>query len=185
MRGGGTGELYSDRARVDWRRGLAPFRRDIVRLVVSIYLVVATACGPFVCCCCAPGRAAAAMGQVLQGDRRGGDHARGPSCCGAGEPASKVQTKHFPDAEPPTNMPCSPEPPCPCQKDGECSKYLAPSTEPRVEAPVERLLGSAEPALWQLTSRFDLRRSTFPLADASPSLTSSAANPRAPHVLRC
>lgn len=156
-----------------------------MRLAVSVYLVIATACGPVVCCC-APGRAALVLQRLLPGEVIAHHRAPAPTCCGKGEatnPARGVK-QGLPRADRSAETPGVPEKHCPCREQGGCAKHAPPSTEPRVEFSTEQLFSDAGPALWVLPTGF---ASEPPLPGHSdPRFPArSSVCPRAPHVLRC
>ncbi len=142
-----------------------------MRLAVSMYLVIATAGGPTVCCC-APGRAAAVLSRVLPVGQTDTLPATTPMCCGKGHLTG------------PARKPAPPEKHCPCQEQGGSDKKAVQSTESRVEPPTPRSIPDTLPAFWVLLSGMIPALGGNPVT-AAPLSSSSSASPRAPHVLRC
>lgn len=144
-----------------------------MRLAVSLYLVIATACGPAVCCC-APSRMAAAVDRVFAGDpalRPGG---AGPACCG---------TSHAPTR--PARVPPGPAKRCPCQEHGgPHQEAVVQSPEARSELSASGPPGDAGAVFSAFDTALGVGVSASPVTHTRHSLGASAC-PRAPHVLRC
>ncbi len=143
-----------------------------VRLAVSVYLVIATACGPAVCCC-APARASTALNRIFSGERRLGHDADSPACCG---------TSRLPTG--PAHTPSEPAKPCPCQEQGGPHKDAVQSTEARVDFSASKHSGESAAVFSAFETIVSAGLLALPITTLRHSLGTSAC-PRAPHVLRC
>lgn len=143
-----------------------------MRLAVCLYLVIATACGPVVCCC-APSRAAAAINRIFAGERGLGFNDSNPVCCG---------TSHLPTT--PARTPSEPAKPCPCKEHGGLHIEAVQLTEARVNSSASKHSGDSLAVFSAFETIVFVRLLASPITTLRHSSDTSAC-PRAPHVLRC
>lgn len=147
-----------------------------------MYLVIATACGPMLCCC-APGRSAATLSRLVTSETSSANRSPVRVCCGHGADAPKGQRPVAPGVQQPLEKPGVPAKSCPCHE--RCAAAAAVTPESRAEALFERSSPDALVALGlvgyvTVPSQADL--SHHQRGRSTASLFKSL---RAPHVLRC
>lgn len=147
---------------------LAPHPGACVRLALTLYLVIATASGPALCCCA--GRRVATVAAATAAG-----HAPAHVCCGKKKPA-EGGTKA--GGRPTGETPDGPKTPCPCRDVN--NPGLAVVTEsrgpilPDAGVYVEVVPPAGSYPRFTLVGRFPLTH-----------LSGEAASDRAPHILRC
>lgn len=155
-----------------------------MRTAISIYLMIATACGPGLCCC-APGRAVAVLLRLAPAELAGCSPASVPVCCHGIKPAVSSEGANQQvsgEERPGGRVPVVPHKPCPCRESGGWAERLAPSPETRWAEQVEYLysLVSVPSAAYLLAPT--VSSPAYPIGTRG---WATSEQPRAPHVLRC
>lgn len=166
-----------------------PHRGIAVRLLLCVYLVVATASGPLARCCCLPGHVARLLTPSVENETQG---QKPPvrSCCAesqgearsgsrGGEPSREATERQRP-----TGSKKCPTKHCPCREGGGLGATVS-VPEHRSESPSESLALGAESTTVIVTLAPDSNPEGTSLGSSSRSAPPFAPSPRAPHVLRC
>lgn len=158
-----------------------PYRGIAVRLLLCVYLIVATASGPLARCCCLPGHVARLLTPSVENETQG---QKPPvrSCCAESRGAEPA--RHSTERQRPTGNEKCPSKHCPCREGGGLGATVS-VPEHRSESPSESLALGAESTTVIVTLDPDSNPEGTSLGSSSRSAPRFAPSPRAPNVLRC